>query len=38
MPAEMKKQKILKIDPDFGCKTAGIRTPGARSLAQIIQN
>jgi len=36
MPCEMKEQQVLKIDPDPGGQTAGIRTPGAGHPTQIV--
>ena len=38
MPGEMKEQQVLKIDPDPGGQTAGIRTPRAGYPTQIVQN
>jgi hypothetical protein len=37
MTIEMKEEQILKINPDRGRQTAGIRTPGTCNRAQVVQ-
>ena len=37
MSGKMKEQQVLKIDPDPGGQTAGIRTPGTCNRAQVVQ-